>query len=166
MNAQYLVSILPWIAVAAYVVYQQFSAQPIVERRLLVLPLIMAALGVSALVQQPPATIGAIAVLLVSAAGAVALGLWRGASVRVWTDASGVAWRKGTALTLALWLASFALRFGISYGGHALGLTGAVNFGELPLFLGITFAAQNAVIWLRMQERHGGAPVMSWSSQH
>src|SRR5579883_3251469 len=142
MNAQSLISFLPWIAVAAYVVYQQFSAQPIVERRLVILPLIMAALGVSALAQQPPATVGAVAVLLVSVASAVVLGLLRGASVRVWTDASGAAWRKGTALTLVLWLASFALRFGIAVGGHALGFTGGMSFGELPLFLGITFAAQ------------------------
>jgi hypothetical protein len=60
----------------------------------------------------------------------------------------GVALRKGTTLTLLLWIADIGLRVGMPRGGVAL----SVTTGGLPLFLGVTLAARNVVIWLRGRE--------------
>jgi hypothetical protein len=116
-----------------------------------VLPVILAAMGISNLAQQPATAPSAIAMLAVNAVIAITLGLWRGTSIRVWREAAGTILRQGTLLTLAIWLVAIALRALTAIIGHASGMASSVSFGELPLFLGITFAAQNLVVWARAQ---------------
>jgi len=108
-------------------------------------------MGISNLTHQPSLAPTAIAVLAVNVAIAVTLGLWRGSSIRMWRDASDTILRQATLLTLALWLVAIALRALTAILGHLSGNAGSVSFGELPLFLGITFAAQNLMVWARAQ---------------
>ena len=151
MNPQYLLTVVPWIAVAILVIYRQFTAQPLRGRPLIVLPAILAVMGISNLAQQPTTAPATIAVLVVNVAIALTLGLWRGISIRVWRDTADTVLRQATLLTLALWLVALALRAITAIIGHASGSAGSLSIGELPLFLGITFAAQNLVVWTRAQ---------------
>ncbi len=151
MDPRYLFTVVPWIAVALLVIYRQFTAQPLRGRPLVVLPVLLAAMGTSNLAQQPATAPAAIAVLVVNVAIAAALGLWRGTRIRMWRDATDTILRQATLLTLALWLVALALRALTAIIGHASGSASSVGIGELPLFLGITFAAQNLVVWARAQ---------------
>ena len=151
MDPRYLLTVVPWIAVALLVIYRQCTAQPLRGRPLIVLPVLLAVMGISNLAQQPATAPAAIAVLVANAVIASTLGLWRGSSIRVWRDATDTILRQATLLTLALWLVALALRALTATVGHASGLAGSVSVGELPLFLGITFAAQNLVVWTRAQ---------------
>jgi hypothetical protein len=56
-----------------------------------------------------------------------------------------------TTVTLPLWIMAIALRIVIAVIGHREGVPTSVSTGEIPLFLGITLAAQNPVIWQRAQ---------------
>jgi hypothetical protein len=79
--------------------------------------------------------------------GGLGLGVLRGLSMRVW---SGNGWvlRQGSAITMALWLASLLVHFvgdnGQSHAGAA-GLEGA----SFLLYLGVTLCAQYYVIYRR-----------------
>jgi hypothetical protein len=140
MQPQYLL----WAAAAVLLVLRQFVPGAVRPRVLLALPLVLGLVGVQAVAAAPPAT--AVALLLFSAnvAAALTLGLLRGASMRVWRAADGVAMRQGTTLTLVLWAVSIAIRVGL----------GLLDRGQLPpdtiaFFLAATFGAQNLVLWLR-----------------
>jgi hypothetical protein len=78
--------------------------------------------------------------------GAVGVGALRGLSMRVWTSHQWVV-RQGTAVTMALWLASLILHFVADDQGGARGLEGA---GFL-LYLGLTLAVQYYVVHRRAQ---------------
>ena len=115
------------------------------------LPAILAAMGISNLSRQPTTASATIAVLVANVAIAIMLGLWRGTSIRVWRDDTDTILRQATLFTLALWLVAIALRALTAVVGHISGSASSVSVGEIPLFLGITFAAQNLVIWSRAQ---------------
>ncbi|MEV4173454.1 hypothetical protein [Nonomuraea sp. NPDC049709] len=76
----------------------------------------------------------------VEAVAAVALGVWRSRTVRMWVDDSGVAWSKATGWTLLAWLASMATRVALYFAGVAAGLT--VSTGSVLVFLGLTIGTQ------------------------
>jgi hypothetical protein len=56
---------------------------------------------------------------------------------------------KGTGLTLVAWAVLLAIRLPIAYASHVANYPQGLVIGELLLALAATFAAQNAVIWIR-----------------
>jgi hypothetical protein len=78
------------------------------------------------------------------AVGAVGVGALRGLSMRVWTSHQWVV-RQGTAVTMALWLASLIIHFAADDHAGARGLEGA----SFLLYLGVTLAVQAYVVHLR-----------------
>jgi hypothetical protein len=78
------------------------------------------------------------------AIGAVGVGALRGLSMRVWTSHQWVV-RQGTAITMALWLASLLVHFAADDNGGARGFEGATFL----LYLGVTLAVQAYVVHLR-----------------
>jgi hypothetical protein len=76
--------------------------------------------------------------------GAVGVGALRGLSMRVWTSHRWVV-RQGTAVTMALWLASLIIHFAADDQGGTRGLEGA----SFLLYLGLTLAVQSYVVHLR-----------------
>ena len=150
MNQQYLLTAVIGAALVLFVIYRQLRMQPVEGRRLVVFPLVLAVLGLYSLANKPPATSAALIALVASLASAIVLGLARGVSMRVWRDAGSVL-RQGVAITVALWIIAIALRIGIGAIAHRDGVAQSVTVGELPLFLGVTLAAQNVVIWMRAQ---------------
>lgn len=150
MNLQYLPTVVIGAALVLFIIYRQLGRRPVEGRQLAVVPLVLAVLGLYNLNKQPPATSAAVAALVASLAGAVVFGLARGRSMRVWQEAGSVL-RQGAPLTAVLWIVSIALRIAIGAVAHRSGVAQSVTVGELPLFLGVTLAAQNLVIWTRAQ---------------
>jgi hypothetical protein len=101
------------------------------------------------------------AAMVTAAAGSLALaaatGALRAPSVRLWRQ-DGQVWRKGTALTVVLWLVSLALHLGYD----ALVARGKADAGfgaaTLLLYFAVSLTVQNIVLGTRARRlRHGGA---------
>lgn len=132
--------------VIVVVIGRQLLPGPINERRLLLLPLAATVYGLYLMSKTPHPGLLDLALLAVNLGLGAVLGVGRGATVKVWRGADGVLMSQGTLLTLGLWLVSFAIRIGFGVLSH-----GAMNTADLALFVGVTFGAQSAVLWMRMQ---------------
>ncbi|MEV6864221.1 hypothetical protein AB0M44_24840 [Streptosporangium subroseum] len=87
-----------------------------------------------------------VTLLVVEAALAVAFGIVRAATVRVWRDETGVPWSRATGWTLVGWLASLATRFALLGTGPLLGLDLAFTPTALLVFVGLTIGAQSLFV--------------------
>ena len=139
------------IAVAVvWILARQVQVARVKPRLLLLVPLVLAYFGIRSLPASTwhvPADLG---LLAVSAAVSVGLGVWRGQTIKVWRDADGTWWRKGSTFTLALWGALIVARGLLYVLDAALGHRQASGLGAVLLTLALSFAAQNAVTALRM----------------
>jgi hypothetical protein len=143
---------LLWVGVAVFLIVRQFRPKPISEKTLVMLPLIGGLIGLQALARTPPDSLAAVTLISVNLALGAVLGLARGASSKVWRTSAGTWVSRGGVLTLVLWLAAVGARIGL-----AVSFPGALPLSELPLFLAVTFGAQNLVLWLRTEGRDGSA---------
>jgi hypothetical protein len=144
-----LVNVAIYVALIGFVLYRQMRSLPVSPRRLVLLPGIIALFAVQQLSRQSLTfDLGTIGFLGVSLALSLLAGMWRGTTFRMWNEA-GVVMAKGTALTLLAWGVLIALRLPFAFASHAANYAQGLVVGELLLALAVTFAAQNAVIWLR-----------------
>jgi hypothetical protein len=134
------ISLLVLLAVA-FVVYRQFRTRPTGRLGVLYTAVAMIAGGViMGGLLDPVHPVPGLALFAVEALGAVALGVWRATTVRVWLDDSGVTWAKGTGWTVVAWVASIAVRLGLYVAGQWLGL--APSAGGILIFVGLTIGVQ------------------------
>ncbi|MFH8706648.1 DUF1453 domain-containing protein [Streptomyces rubrogriseus] len=146
-------------AVAGLVITRQFRASRIdTGRRQWVLPVV---LGIVALRQ--PGMIDAhhqTAALLLFAAEVI-VGLLTGAgwawTTRIWAEADGAVWSRGTRASVAVWAVGIALRAGLYGIGAVLGVR---QDGSALLFgLAVTLLVRSGVLAWRLQgSRPAGAP--------
>jgi hypothetical protein len=155
---EYLVISLLSLLAIVVVVYRQMATRPTANRGILYTAAAMIIFGTisGGLVDTRHLWVS-VALVLVEAAAAVALGVWRATTVRVWTDRSGVTWSKATGWTLLVWLVSVAVRVGLYFTGAALGLT--MTTGGVLVFLGLTVGVQSYLVMRRGQAlTHTGVP--------
>jgi hypothetical protein len=141
--------------VAVFVIYRQLAPRPVQGTgRLFLLPVILAGYGAYSMLKAPPSA-GTTYLLTAGELAISALaGLVRGLTIRFWTDRNGVLMRRGTWLTVAVWVAFIALRV----GGFAL-LHGALGTPELMRSFGVTLLVQAAVTYFRGQGLLQGAGI-------
>lgn len=144
-----VVNVAIYVALIGFVLYRQMSRVALNPRRLVLLPALIAVFAVQQLGRQTVTLdAGTLAFLGASLIVSVLAGIWRGTTFRIWTDA-GVVMTKGTWVTLVAWGVLIAIRLPFAVAGHAANYPQGLVIGELLLALAFTFAAQNAVIWLR-----------------
>ncbi len=136
------------LAAIGLVVVRQFQAREMRTGPLVAIPLLLIGLGIEAFAGRPPIGALGIALFAANAAVSVGFGAWRGHSERIWRTANGAAWRQGTTATAALWAASIASRLIAVAVARALGDHSPAT-GQLELLLGLSFAAQHAVLAVR-----------------
>jgi hypothetical protein len=151
---QYAVTIVIAAALLVFVIYQQLRTRPVNPRQLILPPAILAFLGLANLQSHPLGSSAAAAALGASVATALIFGVVRGFTIEMWWSEPTLL-RKGTTLTLVLWIVGIALRVVIGIVARQGGVPISVTTGEIPLFLGLTLASQNLVIWIRA----GSTPV-------
>lgn len=103
------------IAVIGYVLARRLLGEPAIGKRLLLIPAVLGVIGVT---QVSVHSVGAVAFLGFSTVISVVFGLLRGMSVRTY-EQNGIVMLRYTVMTLVLWVASIAARFG---AGFVLGL--------------------------------------------
>jgi hypothetical protein len=136
------------LAAAGLAIARQFQARQLRPAALVAVPVVLVALGFGSLLHQPPAGAGAAMLFAASVALALVLGAWRGRSERLWRGADGALWRRATVATAALWAASIAARLLALAAARALGEHTPLG-GQLEIFLGLSLAAQHAVLAVR-----------------
>lgn len=139
-------------AAVVWILARQVRAEQLKPRLLVVAPILLGYFGFRSMVASDLRSGVDLALLTVSAAASIGLGVWRGTTIRVWRDATGRWWRQGSWRTLALWGALFVVR-GATYAvAAATGHREASSLGLMLVFLGLSFAAQNAVLFARMSQ--------------
>jgi hypothetical protein len=145
----YLVAILV-VALIVLIIYRQMRTMPVESRRLIIVPVALVVIGMYNLLKAPPHTTGAGVAFTASVVTALVFGVGRGITTHVWFE-NGVMLRRGTVATLALWVGAIVVRILIAVVARHSGVPLKVTTAELPVFLGITLAVQNGVVWLRAQ---------------
>jgi hypothetical protein len=144
------------LALVAYTMVRRFLGEPLVSRRLVVLPLALTGYGLFTVAQtdfvHPTADLVA---LVTGGLVAVAGGAMRGRTVRVFVR-DGHVWYRYTWVTLAVWGALIALRFGQAAVAVFLGADRSVLTASLVLALGLSFLGEAAVVGPRAMAT--GAP--------
>jgi hypothetical protein len=108
---------------------------------------VLVALGVPVVLGGPLSPV-AIGLLAANLAISIGFGLVRGRSERLWRSSDGVIWRRSTRRTAMLWAGTVVARVAAAGAAVALGVHTPFG-GELELFLGISLAAQYAVVAAR-----------------
>jgi hypothetical protein len=137
-------------AAVIWILIRQLRTAPVKPRLLLLAPLVLAWFGVRAVPRSLWQDAADVALLALSGVVSAALGVWRGRTIAVWRDAEGTWLRRGSTLTLILWGALVAVRGVLYLVDRAAGHTEASGTGALLITLALGFAAQNAVIALRI----------------
>lgn len=148
-----LLSAVLALAVLSLAVYRQMRARRIVEGRALTLPLVLIAVGVlqGNLIDQTHASLSVTLLVAELVAGA-ALGAVRAFTMRIWRDAEGALWGKGTSWTVVAWVVMIAARFGFAAAGSAAGMT--LQVGPVLIFLGLSLVVQAGIVGLRARSTH------------
>ncbi len=150
MSASTVADLLLIGAAVVWVLARQVQLARVKPRLLVLAPLLLAFFGIRSLPASTWRVPADLALLAVSAALSVGLGVWRGQTIRVWRDADGTWWRQGSVLTLVLWGVLILAR-GLLYGVDvATGHREASDLGAVLVTLALSFAAQNTVTALRM----------------
>jgi hypothetical protein len=144
-NVYGMETILIALAAVCFAIYRQMRATPIRADRAFILPVAFFAIGVA---QGGLTGSSSVALLVTEILTAVVSGVVRGATVRIWRDASGVLWRQGTIWTVAAWIASIAARIALVLLGQPAA-PHAISTGALLIFLGVSLAAQAAYVAYR-----------------
>ncbi len=152
MSASDVTNVVIGIAIVGLLVYRQLTARPVRERNAARLVLILGVIGVIEMVQAAKghhigsATIGWIALGLVIGAS---LGALRAMTMRIWRDDAGVAWRRGSVLTGALWIVSLAAHFGLDALIDHSTTAKSLGSADILLYLAVTLGVQREVIRAR-----------------
>lgn len=154
MSAHVVLAILVAGFVLVRVVGRQLTGSLVSQRSLFVMPGVLLALGLFTLwpvVGQ--ASPGEVAFLVLDCVVLIGFGLARGASLRLTSTPEGL-WQKGTSTTLVLWLMTIGIRIGGAVVAQAIWPHNAVSQASLVFTIGVTIAAQNAIVYRRAQNLH------------
>lgn len=141
------------VVVVVYIVARQFRARQVNgdTRRMLVIPAVLAvvALRQPDLLDHAHRTTSA-ALLIIGVLLEVAMGFAWGFTTRIWRDASGTVWAKGTAATAFAWVGMIIARLGLYAVGRAMGVS--AGEGALLLSLAAVLLVRTAVVTWRARD--------------
>lgn len=155
-----LLNALIILAVIVLVIVRRFSRRRIERGRLLVLPIVIAGIGIAqgSVIDRHHAELGA-GLLAAEVVAALLLGLGLGATMRVWREVDGSPWAKGTWATFGVFVTSVAVRGGLYAIGYAAGVR--PGSGTMVISVAAWLLAQNAVLAWRCRELPGRVSVQA-----
>lgn len=157
-NVNTAANILLIAAAVVWILAKQVKPAPVKTRLLVAAPLIMAYFGI----KNTPASTwkdeADLAFIAIGAVFSIALGLWRGTTIRVWRESDGSWWRAGSRYTLYLWGALLVIRALLAGAADSTGHKAADGLGPILVSLALSFAAQSAIIAMRMSDSSGPSP--------
>ena len=146
-----LTEILILLALTGYAIFQQTRKHQVIGNQRFKLAIIYGIVGLVVGGMNLPKNATAVALLAVSIVLSVAVGLIRGRYTKVWTGSDGNAYSQGTPLTIGLFFALVAAKFGIGTVAYFLHISDDGGFGEILIMIAIMVAFQAELIWRRAQ---------------
>jgi hypothetical protein len=158
------------VAVVGYVLVSRWRGQVLNLRRLLLLPAVLTAVGaaqVAGVARQHGYRPVDLAWIAAGVLASAVLGVARGATVAVY-DRNGAVWLRYRTATLWLWLATVAVRVGLTGLAHLAGARLAASGPALLLAVGTTLLGEAAMVartafpsqarrWQARTQRHAAA---------
>ncbi|MCA1223312.1 hypothetical protein [Streptomyces sp. 8L] len=142
------VEIVLIVAAVGYVLVRRMMGEPAQAKRMLILPVVLCAIGVSD-VSGEVTTSMSLLFLVATAAISVVLGMLRGASVRI-SQRDGLAFVRYTGITVLLWALNLAVKLGANFALGALDPKDTGGVGDsLMLSLGLGILAEGLVVLYR-----------------
>lgn len=156
-----ITSLIVYAAIAVLVVwrvvFRQLRGSTITVRGLALFPGILLVLGIYNIAQALPRAAGSgLGLLGADLAVLLILGVARGGSTHLGLR-NGVAFQKGTTLTLVLWVVTIAVRIGFAVVGARLHTGGTLTSASILLSMGLSIGVQNVIIFTRA--RRGQLPI-------
>lgn len=143
------VEIILIVAAICYVLARRVAGEPAQAKRMLLLPAVLTAIGVSDAGPITRSGATAVAFLVASTAISVVIGVLRGLSVRL-RDRDGIVFMNYTAVTVVLWVVNVVVKLGADLLLRAVDPHGAAGFGNsLLLTLGAGMLCEGGVVLLR-----------------
>jgi hypothetical protein len=139
------------IAAVAWILFKQVQPAPVKPRLLVIVPVVLAYFGITTTAAKTWSNSADLLLVILGAAISVALGIPRGATIRVWATNDGRWWRQGSKTTLVLWGALFVARGVLYVIAEGSGHRAASGVGPLLLALALSFGAQNVVIAVKLR---------------
>jgi hypothetical protein len=141
------VTILVVVAAVGYVLWSRMQGRPLQLRRLVLLPVILAVLGISDLTgsSAPHLTPKDIAFLAAGIVLSAVLGAARGATIQLYPN-QGELWQRYRPSTVALWIALIAAKVVLLAIAGSAGASAGGGTNSLLLSLGISLLAEAAVV--------------------
>lgn len=141
------VTILLAVIVVGFVLWTRMKGQPLVAKRLLVLPVVLVVIGITDLTgtSAPHLTRTDTAFLVAGVAISVVLGAARGATMELYPK-GGELWQRYRPVTVALWIALIAAKLVLAAIAGAAGASGGGGTNSLLLTLGVSLLAEAAVV--------------------
>lgn len=143
------------LALTLWAIYKQTVIAEVNGRSRFKMAIIYAAAGVAVGGFDLPSGLAGWAMIVTGLALSLVVGLFRGRLTRVWTDADGRIWRRGTAVTVGLFVALIATKFALGALASVRGIDDGAGFGEVLVMIAIMIAVQAEIIWRRVQHLPG-----------
>ena len=141
--------ILILLALTSYAIFQQTRRHQVIGNQRFKLAIIYGIVGLVVGGMNLPKNAAAVALLALSIALSVGVGLLRGRLTKVWAGADGAAYSQGTPLTIGLFLGLVAAKFVIGTTAYFLHISNDGGFGEILIMIAIMVAFQAELIWRR-----------------
>lgn len=147
MNKE-LLYVVAGFAVLVLVVAGQLRQREFSPRRLLVMPVVFAAVGVllDKQIGHELSSVSRIGFFVTGLAIAVVMGVPRGRTIHLWSE-HGIVFTRGDWRTVGLWAATLVVRIALATVAAMFGLREGV--GEAFVFVAATIAAQNVCVYIR-----------------
>ena len=155
-------SIIALLALTGYAIYRQSQRHEVAARGRFTMAIIYAVAGLVVGGFSQPDSVAEWALLVISIALSVGVGLARGRLTRMWTedrpDGRHVI-AQGTVVTIGLFVAMVAVKFGLGTWAYFNHVSDDGGFGEILIMIAVMIAFQAELVWRRARALGASVPV-------
>ena len=157
-------AIVALLALTGYAIYRQSQRHEVAARGRFTMAIIYAVAGLVVGGFSQPESVAEWALLVISIALSVGVGLARGRLTRMWTedrpDGRHVI-AQGTVVTIGLFVAMVAVKFGLGTWAYFNHVSDDGGFGEILIMIAVMIAFQAELVWRRARALGATAPVLT-----
>jgi hypothetical protein len=155
-------AIVALLALTGYAIYRQSQRHEVAARGRFTMAIIYAVAGLVVGGFSQPESVAEWALLVISIALSVGVGLARGRLTRMWTedrpDGRHVI-AQGTVVTIGLFVAMVAVKFGLGTWAYFNHVSDDGGFGEILIMIAVMIAFQAELVWRRARALGATVPV-------
>lgn len=146
-----LLDVVAILALTGWAVYKQTKITEIVAKSRFKMAIIYGIVGLGIGGFDAPSGALGVGMLAFGLALSVVVGLARGQLTHIWMEPDGRIFRKGSALTVGLFLGMIAVKFILGAWASIAHVDDGAGFGEVLVMIALMIAAQAQLMWHRAQ---------------